>query len=136
MVDLDTEAQVFSEIWGWRIRIGNLFSADFTPVPFQYMWKKMITKRGGDSTLGAAYQSVLSNIRWIDTTKDSPFIKQLQKAMNNDNIDSDKLSIRLNIDMYQGNFKKENFTIGRITGRVLQFNQIVETISFLTITRL
>ena len=136
MVDLDTEAQVFSEIWGWRIRIGNLFSADFTPVPFQYMWKKMITKRGGDSTLGAAYQSVLSNIRWIDTTKDSPFIKQLQKAMNNANIDSDKLSIRLNIDMYQGNFKKENFTIGRITGRVLQFNQIVETISFLTITRL
>ena len=119
MVDLDTEAQVFSEIWGWRIRIGNMFSADYTPVPFQYMWKKMITKRGGDSTLGAACQSVLSDIRWIDTTSDSPFINQLQKAMNNDNIESHKLSIRINMDMYQGNFEKENFTIGRVTGRVL-----------------
>lgn len=63
LVDLDPEAQLFSEIWGWRIRVGNLFSADYTPVPFQYIWKKMVTRRRGDSTLGAAYQSVLSNIR-------------------------------------------------------------------------
>ena len=118
MVDLDTEAQTFSEIWGWRIRVGNLFSADYMPVPFQYMWKKTITKRRGDSTLGAAYQSVLSNIRWIDNGNDSPFIKQLQKAMNNLNITSDRLSIRLNLDMYQGNYEKNNFTSGRITGIV------------------
>lgn len=119
MVDLDTEAQTFSEIWGWRIRIGNLFSADYMPVPFQYMWKKMVTNRGGDSTLGAAYQSVLSNIRWIDNGNGSPFIKQLQKAMTNFNITSDKLSIRFNVDMYQGNYEKNNFTTGRITGIVL-----------------
>lgn len=119
MVDLDTEAQTFSEIWGWRIRIGNLFSADYMPVPFQYMWKKMIKNRGGDSTLGAAYQSVLSNIRWIDNGNGSPFIKQLQKAMTNFNITSDKLSIRFNVDMYQANYEENNFTTGRITGRVL-----------------
>ena len=120
MVDLDTEAQTFSEIWGWRIRVGNLFSADYTPVPFQYMWGKMITNRGGESTLGAAYQSVLSNVRWIDNGNGSPFIKQLQEAMRtNYNITSDKLSIRYNVDMYQANYKKNNFTTGRITGRVL-----------------
>ncbi len=121
MVDLDTEAQLFSEIWGWRIRIGNLFSADYTPVPFQYIWTKMITKRGGDSTFGASYQSVLSNIRWIDNGKDSPFIKQLQVAMNNDNIDSERLSIRFNVDMYQTDSKKSTFTMGRVTGTLLQF---------------
>jgi len=83
------------------------------------MWKKMIKNRGGDSTLGAAYQSVLSNIRWIDNGNGSPFIKQLQKAMTNFNITSDKLSIRFNVDMYQANYEKNNFTTGRITGRVL-----------------
>ena len=119
MVDLDTEAQTFSEIWGWRIRIGNLFSADYTPVPFQYIWGKMITNRGGDSTFGAAYQSVLTNIRWIDDGNGSPFIKQLRKAMDNSNINNDKLSIRFNVDMFQANYKKNNFTTGRITGRVL-----------------
>ncbi|KAL9985892.1 hypothetical protein ACROYT_G008344 [Oculina patagonica] len=118
MVDLDTEAQLFSEIWGWRICIGNLFSADYTPVPFQYIWTKMITNRGGDSTYGAAYQSVLSNIRWIDNVKDSPFIKQLQVAMNNDNIDSERLSIRFNVDMFETDSKKSTFTMGRVTGTI------------------
>ena len=116
MVDFDTQAQLFTEIWGWRIRIGNLISADYTPVPFQYIWTKMITNRGGDFSFGAAYQSVLSNIRWIDNGKDSPFVKQLQNAMKNENIDSERLSIRLNLDMYENDSKKSTFTMGRITG--------------------
>lgn len=118
LVDLDPEAQLFSEIWGWRIRVGSLFSADYTPVPFQYIWKKMVNRRRGDSTLGAAYQSVLSNIRWIDTSNDSPFIRQIQTSMNNDNIDGERLSIRFNVDMYQGDYRKDNFTIGRVTGKI------------------
>ena len=117
-MDLDSQAQVFSQIWGWRIRVGDLFSADFTPVSFQYMWPKMKTMRYRDSPFGAVYQSALSNIRWIDSGNDSPLIKQLQKAMDNDNIDSEKLSIRLNLDMYHRDYKKENFTMGRITGKV------------------
>lgn len=118
LVDLDPEAQLFSEIWGWRIRVGSLFSADYTPVPFQYIWKKMVARRRGDSTLGAAYQSVLSNIRWIDTSNDSPFIRQIQTSMNNDNIDGERLSIRFNVDMYQRDYRKDNFTIGRVTGKI------------------
>ncbi|KAJ7393674.1 positive regulation of synapse structural plasticity [Desmophyllum pertusum] len=119
MVDLDTQAQLFSEIWGWRIQIGNLFSADFTPVPFKYIWAKMITTEGyEDSAYGAVYQSVLSNIRWIDNGKDSPFIKQLQTAMNNDNIDSERLSIRFNVDMFTADPKKSTFTMGRVTGTI------------------
>ena len=78
----------------------------------------MKTMRYRDSPFGAVYQSALSNIRWIDSGNDSPLIKQLQKAMDNDNIDSEKLSIRLNLDMYHRDYKKENFTMGRITGKV------------------
>ena len=121
IVDLDSEAQLFSEMWGWTIRIENLFSADYAPVPIQYLWKKMNTKRGGSFTLGSAYQSVLSNIKWINHGMDSPFFKQLQDAMKNDNIDSKKLSIRLNVDMYEKNSSESTFTIGRITGRAFVF---------------
>lgn len=77
----------------------------------------MITMQGGDPTFGAAYQSVLSNITWIDNGNVSPFIKQLQGAMNNDNIDSERLSIRFNVDMYQADSKESTFTMGRVTGR-------------------
>lgn len=116
MVDLDTEAQMFSEIWGWRIQIGNLFSANYTPVPFQYICEKVAETPQFGSPHGAAYQSVLTNIRWIDNETTSCFIQQLRKAMNNENITKDALSIRLNVDIYQKNFEKDNFTTGRITG--------------------
>ena len=109
---------MFSEIWGWRIRIGNLFSADYTPVPFQYMWKKVAEAPEFASPYGAAYQSVLTNIRWIANDTTSPFIRQLRKAMDNENIRNDTLSIRLNVDIYQKNFEKDNFTTGRITGKM------------------
>ena len=116
MVALDVSAQMFSEIWGWKIQIGNLFSGDVTPVPFQYA-KSTVTKDLGDA--GVIYQSVLSNIRWIDTGKNSPFIKQLQNIMKNDNIDSDKLSIRLNMATYDVQVNSDNFTTGPVSGRVL-----------------
>ena len=118
MVDLDPESQVFFEIWGWRIRIGNLFSAEVTPVPFQYIWQKAAETSEFANPLGAAYQSVLTNIRWIDNEITSPFIQQLRKAMKNENISDDTLSIRLNVNIYQRNFEKDNFTTGRITGKM------------------
>ena len=77
--------------------------------------------REGDFSFGAAYQSVLSNIRWIDNGKESPFIKQLQVAMSNDNIDSERLSIRFNLDMFENDPKKSTFTMGRVTGTPIFF---------------
>ena len=120
MVDLDPEAQVFTEIWGWRIRIGNLFSADYTPVPCQYLWNKMTIKRG-DFSLGSAYQSVLSNITWIDSGEGSPFIQQIQDAMKNGNIDNERLSIRFNVDVFKDDSRKGTFTIGRLAGKLSEF---------------
>ena len=121
LTDLDTEAQLFSEIWGWRLRFGDLFSANYAPVAFQYMWKKMVKDPRESYTFGVAYQSVLSNIRWIDLENNdnvSIFLTELQKAMKSENIDSSRLSIRLNVDMYQNDSTKNSFTTGRITGIV------------------
>ena len=106
-------------MWGWRIRIGDLFSADYTPIPPQYLWKKKIAKEGektNSTAFGVAYQSVLSNISWIDNGNGSPFIQKLQRAMNQDNISGKDLSIRFNLDMYETNSRKNTFTTGRITG--------------------
>ena len=117
MVALDVQAQQFSQVWGWRIRIGTLFSADVSPVPFQYV--KATVVRGNIHTAGGVYQSVLSNIQWKHTEMNSPFIKQLQKMMKNDNIDSDKLSIRLNMLSFNNLIHSSNFTTGPVSGRVL-----------------
>lgn len=114
IVDLDTQAQRFTEIWGWRLQIGDFFSADYTPVPFQYAWSKL-TCGGGNASIGTVYQSVLSNIQWMDNSNRSPFIKQLQDTMKNDNIESDKLSIRFNLDLY-GLLTEPKIT-GRIVGK-------------------
>ena len=106
-------------MWGWRIRIGDLFSADYTPIPPQYLWKKKITKEGEETnstTFGVAYQSVLSNITWIDKGNSSPFIQKLQRAMKQVNISGKNLSIRFNLDMYETYSRKNTFTTGRITG--------------------
>ena len=106
-------------MWGWRIRIGDLFSADYTPIPPQYLWKKKITKEGEETNstaFGIAYQSVLSNITWIDKGNSSPFIQKLQRAMNQVNISGKDLSIRFNLDMYETYSRKNTFTTGRITG--------------------
>ena len=120
LVDLDTEAQLYyCEMWGWRIRIGDLFSADYTPIPPQYLWKKKITKEGektNSTAFGVAYQSVLSNVTWIDNGNGSPFIQKLQRAMNHVNISGKDLSIRFNLDMYESYSRKNTFTTGRITG--------------------
>ena len=70
----------------------------------------------GSTALGVAYQSVLSNITWIDNGNGSPFVQHLQRAMNQPNISSEELSIRFNLDMYETNSSKNTFTTGRITG--------------------
>ena len=133
LVDLDTEAQLYyCEMWGWRIRIGDLFSADYTPIPPQYLWKKKITKEGektNSTAFGVAYQSVLSNITWIDNANGSPFIQKLQRAMNQVNISGKDLSIRFNLDMYESYSRKNTFTTGRITG-ISFFRLFISSSSF------
>ena len=95
-MDLDTQAQFVSEIWGWKIRVGNYFSGYFNPVPFKYMWSKMPDKAGMPG-LEAVYQSELIDVKWNEFLSSSEFFTQLKEAMGNDNINSHQLSMRFNI---------------------------------------
>jgi hypothetical protein len=74
LVDLDSEQQLVSEIWGMQVRIadssGNtLMSGDFEPAAFLDIWDRAIgAESGGDVDAGAAYQSVLTNLQWADVS--------------------------------------------------------------------
>ena len=110
LVDLDSQAQYFSEIWGWRLKVGKMFAGDFTPVPFQKMWRKMKAGSSDSHALGAIYTSVLSNIEWINETE--PIVKDLRAS------NPAKLSIHFNVDLFSSESKWSNLSWGRIVGAI------------------
>ena len=116
IVNLDPQA-AFSEIWGWKIRVGHSFSGYFNPVPFKYLY--------GRRGRGVVYQSELLDVEWNESPSSSDFFKQLKEAMGNDNINSHQLSMRFNVDVYVGYSEQSNFTTGRISGLILNnsYNQ-------------
>ena len=68
-VDLDSEQQSVSELWGFTVALGQLnavptFAGDFAVAAFADLAGRVV---GGDSVLGAAYQSVPQGVKWGDT---------------------------------------------------------------------
>jgi hypothetical protein len=118
LVDLDSEQQLVSEIWGLQVRIadtgGNtLMRGDFEAAAFMDIWDRA-TKQGagGDTDAGAMYQSILSNLYWADVAV-SPFLVALKQA----SIDG-VLSIKFNVDGLNMNFAAPDFMCGRIVGTI------------------
>ena len=75
MVDLDSEQQLVSEIWGLNVRIvgvdaSTLVSGEFEPAPFMDIWDRATstTGSGGDVDASAMYQSVLTDVQWGDVS--------------------------------------------------------------------
>jgi len=71
LVDLDSEQQMASEIWGLQVRIadggGNtLLRGDFEPAAFIDIWNRALGGGGGDNSYSATFQSVLTNLQWGD----------------------------------------------------------------------
>ena len=95
--------------------MGEYFSADFQPAPFQYRWVKTANSSGGDQA--AAGQSLLTNIAWNENnTGKSEILRELKdKAMKT----SGKLSIRFNMDSFNEVPQEPYFGWGRITGKLL-----------------
>jgi len=113
MVDLAPHAQVQSEIYGWRIKVGNFFTADYTAAPLQFLYTKMVGNVRGDQASGAAFQSELTNIKWSND-RNSTFIEELKRLLNTDeNLDGYRLSIRFNLDLM------DDYHFGRIVGKCL-----------------
>ncbi len=85
LVDLDSEQQLVSEIWGLQVRIadarGNtLLSGEFEPAAFIDLWDRGLSAgQGGDANGGAMYQSVLRSLQWGDLGH-SKFLQALEKG--------------------------------------------------------
>lgn len=116
LVDLDSEQQLVSEIWGLQVRIadshGNtLLRGDFEPAAFMDIWNR---SQGGssDAGAGAQWQSVLKNLEWADVSA-SAFLKAL-KAEAADGL----LSIKFNVDGYSMSNTALGYLRGRITGTI------------------
>ncbi len=114
LVDLDTEQQMVSQIWGMQVKVtvseSEFFIGTFQVVCFNDIFQRVV---GGmpDSMFGAFYQSILTNVTWSKTVN-SPFLKQLQQAS------PDTLSIKFNVDGYDDDSTSPTFNQGRVVGTI------------------
>ncbi|HKO55656.1 MAG TPA: hypothetical protein VJ276_07225 [Thermoanaerobaculia bacterium] len=111
LVDLDTEQQLVSQIFGLQVTValpkggaitGTMETVNFFDITFA----RVHDGPGDDSGASAVYQSVLRNVQWTGT-KGSPFAQALQQASPN------TLSIRFVVDLFSPSTK-----IGRVTGTI------------------
>jgi hypothetical protein len=118
LVDLDSEQQLVSEIWGLQVRItdpqGNtIMAGDFEPAAFADIWDRATGGGGGgDIGAGAMYQSVLRHLHWGDVSA-SPFLSALRTAASDG-----LLSIKFNVDGLNMDFASPDFMSGRIVGTI------------------
>lgn len=116
LLDLDSEQQLVSEIWGLQVRIvtadgTTLLTGDFEPAAFMDIWTRAQGK-GEDVNACAIYQSVLSNLQWADVSS-SPFLAALRAAASDG-----WLSIKFNVDGYSMDRESADFLTGRIVGTI------------------
>lgn len=119
LVDLDSEQQLVSEIWGLQVRIadtnGNtLLRGDYEPAAFADIWNRATgAGSGSDIGAGAMYQSVLRNLEWDNKATASPFLMALHRAASDG-----LLAIKFNVDGLNMDFTSPNFMCGRIVGTI------------------
>lgn len=119
LVDLDSEQQMVSTIWGLTVRIadaqGNsLLRGDYVPAAFTDLWQRAVGPGdGSDFPMGSMFQSVLRNLEWGDVSS-SPFLTALRQA----SASSGLLSIKFNVDGFDSVFTSPTFSCGRIVGTI------------------
>jgi hypothetical protein len=118
LVDLDPQQQLVSQIWGMQVRLtkgaGTAFSGSFKVTAFSDLWGTRARGSGGDSdiTMGAFYQSVLTQVIWGNVS-DSRVLSELQQ-MSLDGL----LSVKFNVDGFVMNPASPSFATGRVVGTV------------------
>ena len=116
IVDLDSEQQLTSQIWGLKVFIvpsagGIGFSGDFAVASFLDLFQRSLTG-GGVAALGAAFQSVLQPVQWLGAGM-SRYLQELSV----DGIPI-ALSIKFNVDGYNDDSTSPDFTSGRVVGAI------------------
>ncbi|HEX8847261.1 MAG TPA: hypothetical protein VF791_21635 [Pyrinomonadaceae bacterium] len=109
LVDLDTEQQLVSQIWGLQIKVAisdtDYFVGDFLVVCFNDI-NFSRAPGGGDAGASAFFQSFLDNVTWGSQIT-SPFLQELQNAS------PARLSIKFVVDGYDETSKQ-----GRVVGTI------------------
>lgn len=118
IVDLDSEQQMVSELWGFEIHLGEIsedngFASTYEVAAFSDIWVRFLAGHP-DSFFSAVYQSILSSINWSDTIT-SRFLKELT---NNGRNKPPKLSIKFTVDGLNQDDTSPDFTWGRIVGSI------------------
>ena len=110
LVDLDTEQQSVSQIWGLQIKVAisetDYFVGNFRVVPFNDIFGRALGGGGGDVGAGAYYQSVLDDVKWGGKLS-SPFLQKLRRSSPH------SLSIKFMVDGYNQGTKQ-----GRVVGTI------------------
>ena len=114
LVDLDTEQQMVSQIFGLQIKVAisatDFFVGNFRAISFNDIWARVGVMQG-DKDFGAYYQSFLDDVTWGNQIT-SPFLQELQSASPT------RLSIKFIVDGYQDLYYEKNFNQGRIVGTI------------------
>lgn len=114
LVDLDTDNQGVSEIWGLNVQLGtdqdaNSFAGAFKVAAFDDLWFARSTTGSGDSAASAYYQSLLKKVQWGSSIT-SRFLKELKETS------AEHLSIKFVADGFQPDATNPRFTFGRVVG--------------------
>src|SRR5262249_42234776 len=118
IVDLDPQQQMCSAIWGLQIRVGRrdafAFSGEFSVAAFVDIWPRVVGPPTGFTSLGACWQSVLTDISW-GALGGSKFLADLKAAC----VDG-LLSIKFNVDGFDGKNvgRSASFGLGRLCGTI------------------
>jgi rubrerythrin len=122
LVDLDPEQQMVSQIWGFRIVLGQppqraqgiQFQSDFEVTPFADIWIRQPSGQA-DSFFSAFYQSVLHNVEW---SVPSPLTSRFLQEISYRGKLPPELSIRFNVDGIDDDMTSQQFTFGRVVGAI------------------
>jgi hypothetical protein len=117
IVDLDSQQQSVSMLWGVVVRIVSgekcLVKGDFEPIAFTDIWWVRSATLQASAGASAAYQSVLSNLEWSDFPEiKSRYLDELKQES------PDRLSIKFNVDTYSQDKTSSQFTLGRVVGNI------------------
>jgi hypothetical protein len=117
LVDLDPQQQMVSQIWGLSVGVVDgrgvtAFRGDFAVTAFCDLWLRQQTEQFFEQQLAAAYQSVLTGVRWPDLLN-SPCLRAL-KALGSNGL----LSIRLNVFGYERSPTAADYGTGVVVGTI------------------
>ncbi|XP_078573081.1 uncharacterized protein LOC144859943 [Branchiostoma floridae x Branchiostoma japonicum] len=121
LVDLDTDNQDQSQLWGLVVGVDGFLKGDFVPRSFNHM-HDACTGLGCNSIVAftrliAVWVSTLQNVKWVDgpLAKQSDFIQQVMALRC---MPGFQLHVKLNVYNMRVAPKSEDYLYGRVVGTI------------------